>query len=210
MLCLWLKVGFPSPSEHCTPSAGGVSHLSVFPAEDPHFSGPRGFALATSKSSRSIIPRWQPRDSTDPRVAWRVCPHGRMVFITCCTPGPFSWRQVSTLGPRSFPLDLFSQLESRPGHRLSSLGVCPVTGSLYPQGGPPPLILLQPGPPKSNSTPSCLEALCLVGRETLLPRKGHRGDMLQISHSFKKCHVQQESVTTVGSGGFRAFPVAQE
>ena len=110
------KASHPVP----TPTLDSLSPLRIS-SSGPHFSGPCGFAPTISKSSRSIVPRWPPRDSTGPVVAWRICPYGRMVFLTCRTPGPFSRRQVSTPGPRSFPLDLFSQLESRPGLRLSSL-----------------------------------------------------------------------------------------
>ena len=87
-------------------------------------------------------------------------------------------------------------------------GVCPATGSLYPtQGGPLVNPLLQPGPPKSNSTPSSPRSSLSRGKRDFATRKRpSRRYGTDIAQFQKMSAVQQESVTTVGSGGFRGFP----
>ena len=208
MLCLWLKVGF-HPYLSTAPSARRCISPLRISSSGPHFSGPCVFTPATSKSSRSIVSCWPPRDSTGPGVAWRVCPYGRTVFLTCHTPGPFSRQQVFTLGPRSFPLDLFSQLESRPGLRLSSLEFAQRLGACIRHRVGPSLIpsSIQDLPNPTALHP-LLEALCLlVGRGTLLPGKGHqRGYGTDIAQFQKTSAVQQEYVAIAGSCGNRGFP----
>ena len=165
-----------------------VSTLRIS-SSGPHFSGPRGFTPASPSSSWRTAPPRAPRESTLPAwargVAWRAGPHGRTVFLTCCTPAPFPWGRCRAAA-HLILLPAGAQVRAK----ISSLEAVGA-GGLRPTQGSSPLSppLLQPALPNSDSAASSpAGARPSRGKRGLLPENAieeighHRMFSKSVSH----------------------------